>query len=292
MSDKILRANSFDGSIRIFVADTTDLVQKAHEIHDTYPVVTAALGRSLTAAAMMGCMQKGQEDMISLQFKGDGPMGSLCAVSDSSSHVKGYITNPHVNLAPNNKNKLDVKRAVGEGTFFVVRDLGLKEPYVGQVPIISGEIAEDLTYYYATSEQTPTSVGLGVLVDTDGHVICSGGFILQLMPEATEETGSLLEKNIAALPSITQMMSDGLSTEDILLKITDGFSMLIQNEPTIPLYACNCSRERVEAALISIGKKELKSLLDEDGRAELTCPYCDQKYMFEKEDLEALIASL
>ena len=240
----------------------------------------------------MGSMQKGNNDMISLQFKGDGPMGSLCAVSDCLSRVKGYVANSHVSLPPNDKNKLDVKSAVGEGTFFVMRDLGLKEPYVGQVPIISGEIAEDLTYYYATSEQTPTSVGLGVLVDVDGHVICSGGFILQLMPEATEETANLIEQNIIKLPSITEMMVQGLSTEDILLQITDGFSMLIQNKSITPLYACNCSRERVETALVSIGKKELESLLNEDGKAELTCPYCNHAYLFEKGDLEALIASL
>lgn len=292
MTDRILRANSFDGAIRIFVAETTNLVQYAREIHDTYPTVTAALGRSLTAAAMMGCMQKGEKDMISLQWKGDGPMGTLCAVSDSQSRVKGYVGNPHVVLPPNDKNKLDVKAAVGEGTLFVVRDLGLKEPYIGQTPIISGEIAEDLTYYYATSEQIPSSVGLGVLVDKDTSVLSAGGFILQLMPEATEETGALLEKNIANMPSVTQMLQNSMSLEDILLTITEGFSMLIQNQAITPTYFCNCTYDRVRSALISIGKDELVTLLKEDKQAKLVCPYCQKKYHFVKEDLEEMIDSL
>ncbi len=292
MPDKILRANSFDGSIRIFVAETTELVQKAHEIHDTYPTVTAALGRSLTAAAMMGCMQKGEADMISIQFKGDGPLGTCCAVSDAQSRVKGYVGNPHVVLSPNDKNKLDVKTAVGEGTLYVVRDLGLKEPYIGQVPIVSGEIAEDLTYYYATSEQIPSSVGLGVLVGPDTNVICAGGFILQLMPEATEETGIQLEKNIAKMPSVTQMLQENMSAEDILLTITEGFSMLIQNQTITPAYYCNCSSERVSSALASIGRDELTTILKEDGKAELVCPYCQEKYQFSKTDLQSMIDAL
>lgn len=292
MSDTILRANSFDGSLRILVADTTNLVSKAHHIHDTFPVVTAALGRSLTAAAIMGALQKGENDTISIQFKGDGPMGSLCAVSDSLSRVKGYVQNPHVSLPLNDLHKLDVRHAVGEGTLYVMRDLGLKSPYIGQVPIVSGEIAEDITYYYANSEQTPSAVALGVLVDREGEVLHSGGFVLQLLPGAPIGTADLIEKNIASLPSFTTMMDHGISLEEILLKITSGFSMLIQNKTITPIYYCNCSRERVEKALISIGKKELELLLKEDGRAELTCPYCDQKYQFEKEDLEAIITSL
>ena len=292
MSDKILRANSFDGALRILVADTTNLVSQAHHIHDTFPVVTAALGRSLTAAAMMGALQKGPADTISIQFKSDGPIGSLCAVSDSASRVKGYVQNPHVSLPLNDLHKLDVKGALGEGTLYVIRDLGLKSPYIGQVPIVSGEIAEDLTYYFANSEQTPSAVGLGVLVDREGEVLESGGFILQLMPEASSDAAALLEKNIASIPSVTAMMQDGLSLEDILLKITAGFSMLIQNEPLTPVYYCNCSRERVERALISIGKKELQTLLKEDNHAELVCPYCNRKYQFTEENLEQLISSI
>lgn len=287
--DTIIRGNSMDGAIRIFVAVTTDLVNKAQKIHHTYPVATAALGRTLTAAALMGADLKNETDNITMQVKGDGSLGSIIAVTDSRSRVKGYVTNPMVDRPLNSKGKLDVGGAVGNGTLCIIKDLGMKEPYIGQVPLVSGEIAEDLTYYYATSEQIPTSVALGVLVSPDNSVIASGGFILQLMPEATEEMATSLERIIKEIPPITTMIHNGMTAEDILFKVTEGFDMIMQNNAVIPEYYCGCTKERMEKALISIGEEELKLLIKEQGSAELTCHFCDNKYTFSKDELTKLL---
>ncbi len=289
MADIILRGNSIDGGIRVFVAVTTDLVNRAQEIHHTYPVATAALGRTLTIASIIGAGLKNDTDTATIQFKGDGPLGSIVAVTDSNAHVRGYVVNPFVDLPLNKKGKLDVGGAVGKGYLNVIRDLGMKEPYAGQVPIVTGEIAEDLTYYFARSEQIPTAIGLGVLVDTDNSVKAAGGFMLQLMPEASEEVAGELEDKMRTLEPITAMIEKGMTAEDIFFHITDGFDMLMDNQGIEPKYECKCSKERMEKALISIGRAELESLIEEQGEAELTCQFCDNKYKFSKQELEILL---
>ncbi len=286
--DKLVRGNSTDGAIRIFAAVTTDLVNEAQRIHHTYPIATAALGRTLTAAAIMGADLKNESDSITVQIKGDGELERIIAVTDSQSRVKGYVSNPYVDRPLNDKGKLDVGGAIGKGTLSVIKDLGMKEPYIGQVPLVSGEIAEDLTYYFASSEQVPTSVALGVLVSPDNTALAAGGFLLQLMPEATEEMAEQLENAIKTLPSITSMIQSSMTAEDILFRVTDGFDMIMQNKAIEPKYFCGCSKERMEKALISIGREELLSLIEEQGEAELTCQFCDNRYLFSKEELAAL----
>lgn len=290
MPDTLIRGNSMDGAIRVFAAVTTDLANEAQRIHHTYPVATAAMGRLLTGAAIMGAAGlKNETDSMTVQIKGEGEIKNLVAVTDSQSRVRGYISNPFVDRPLNNKGKLDVGGAIGGGYLSVVRDLGMKEPYVGQIPLISGEIAEDLTYYYAKSEQIPTSFALGVLVDTDNSVLASGGFMIQLMPEATEEMAERLEEILKDIPPVTAMIRDGMSAEDILFRITEGFSMICENKSVTPKYECKCSKERMEKALISIGREELGKLIDEQGEAELTCQFCDNKYLFNKKELEDLL---
>lgn len=289
MSDVIVRGSSMDGSIRVFAAITTDMVERARQIHDCYPVAAAALGRTLTIGSIMGATLKNDTDSMTIQISGSGPLGRIVVVANSKSQVKGYVENPHVELPLNSKGKIDVGGGVGKGRLCVIRDLGLKEPYVGQVPIVNGEIAEDMTYYFAVSEQVPTAIALGVLVDTDGSIICSGGFMLQLMPEADEQTAIKLEEIVKSLPPITTMIKDGMTAEDIVFRVTDGFDMLVENKTIHPEYHCDCSKERMERALISIGRDELSSLIEEQGNAELTCQFCDNKYNFCKEELEELL---
>lgn len=290
MSDKLVRGNSMDGAIRVFSAVTTDIVNEAQRIHHTYPVATAALGRLLTGAAIMGAAGlKSETDSLTVQIKGEGDIQNIVAVTDCMSRVRGYISDPYIDRPLNSKGKLDVGGAIGGGYLSVVRDLGLKEPYTGQIPLLSGEIAEDLTYYYAKSEQIPTSVALGVLVDTDNTVLAAGGFMIQLMPEATEEMAIRLEEILKDIPPVTSMIRDGMSAEDILFRVTDGFPMVCENKAVVPKYECKCSKERMEKALISIGKEELESLIREQGEAELTCQFCDNKYLFNKSELEELL---
>ncbi len=288
MSDKLVRGQSLDGAIRVFAAVTTDIAERARQIHGCMPPAAAALGRTLTAAAIMGAGLKNETDSVTLQFSGDGPLGKIVAVTDSKSRVRGYVQNPEIDLPLNKKGKIDVGGGIGRGSMSVVRDLGMKEPYIGQVPIVTGEVAEDITYYYAKSEQTPTAVGLGVLVDTDYSIKASGGFMIQLMPFATEETAEKLEKQVRALPSVTDMITSGMTAEDILFRVTDGFSMIMENDYITPIYECKCSKERMERALISIGREELEKLIAEQGEAELCCQFCDRKYTFCKNELEAL----
>lgn len=289
MSDVIVRGNSIDGAIRVFVAITTDLVNKAQKIHKTYPTATAALGRTLTISAIMGAGLKNDTDSTTIQFKGDGPLGSIVAVCDNKSRVRGYVVNPYADPERKENGKLDVGKAVGKGYLNVIRDLGMKEPYAGQVPIVTGEIAEDMTYYYATSEQIPTAIALGVLVNPDMSVKSAGGFMLQLMPEATEEMAEKLEEIMKHLPPITEMIDKGMSAEDILFAVTEGFDMIMENKTITPKYECKCSKDRMEKALISIGKEELESIISEQGEAELTCQFCDNKYKFNKNELETLL---
>lgn len=286
--DALVRGNSADGTIRVFAAVTTDLVNEARRIHDTSATASAALGRLLTAAAIMGVQLKGEDDSVTLQINGSGPLGMLVAVTDSRAHVRGYVENPHADLPTNKKGKLDVGGAVGGGYLSVIRDLNLKEPYIGRTPLVSGEIAEDITYYYAKSEQVPTAVALGVLVDTDLSVKAAGGYMIQLMPEATDATADRLTELIEQLPPVTDMVADGMSTEDMAFAVTNGFDMLIENNAATPIYECKCSRERMERALISIGKDELRAMIDEQGEAEMGCRFCDKKYVFDRAELEEL----
>lgn len=290
MSDTLMRGSSGGGEIRVLTAITTELVNEAQRIHHTYPTATAALGRLLTGAALMGAAGlKNETDSMTIQIRGEGEIKNLVAVTDCQSRVRGYISNPYVDRPLNDKGKLDVGGAIGGGYMSVVRDLGLKEPYVGQTPLVSGEIAEDLTYYYAKSEQTPTSIALGVLVDTDNSVLASGGFMIQMLPGATDEMAKSLEEILKNLPPVTTMIRDGMSAEDILFRVTEGFSMICENKAVTPKYECKCSKERMEKALISIGADELTQLINEQGQAELTCQFCDNKYMFSKSELESLL---
>lgn len=287
--DKLIRGNSTDGSIRVFTAITTDVVNEAHRIHQTSATVSAALGRLLTAGAILGAQLKSEQDSLTLQINGDGPVGMMTVVSNARSEVRGYVSNPIADLPPNTKGKLDVSGIVGQGFLSVIRDLELKEPYIGRTPLISGEIAEDLTYYYAKSEQIPTAIALGVLVDTDLSVKAAGGYMIQLMPEATDETADRLTEIVENLPPVTDMIMNNMSAEDIAFAVTDGFDMVLELNAPSPEYKCNCSRDRMERALISLGKRELSDIIEEQGNAEMTCRFCDNVYEFSKDELITLM---
>ena len=283
--DYIVRASAADGQIRVFAATTKDLVEKARKIHGTSPVATAALGRLLTGAAMMGSMMKGRSDVLTVQVMGDGPIGSLTVTADSMSRVKGFVQNPEVMLPASAEGKLDVGGAVGNGMLRVIKDLGLKEPYVGETELISGEIAEDLTVYFATSEQTPSSVALGVLMNRDNTVAQAGGFIIQLMPDATEEVISHLEQKLTEVTSVSGLLSEGMTPEEILEYIFAGFDLkLLDKIPTS--YYCNCSKARVEKALISLGAKELNAMIADGEPITMNCHFCDSVYTFSVDELK------
>ena len=287
--DSLIRGNSTDGSIRVFSAITTDMVNEAHRIHNTSATASAALGRLLTAAAILGAQLKNDSDSITLQINGDGDIGMLVAVTDNNSHVRGYVENPSADLPLNEKGKLDVGGAIGGGFLSVIRDLSMKEPYIGRTPLVSGEIAEDLTYYFAKSEQIPTAIALGVLVDTDLTIKAAGGYMIQLMPEATDSDADKLTEIIEHLPSVTDMITNGMSAEDIAFAVTNGFDILLQTNSPAPKYECKCSRDKMERALISLGKKELNDIIKEQGTAEMTCRFCDNVYKFSKEQLTELM---
>lgn len=291
MSDYIVNAITSNGAIRVVAADTTELCNRAQEIHKMSPTAAAALGRALTAAAIMGSMLKSSDDSITVQLSGGGPIGRVVAVGDGKANVKGYVDNPIVDLPLNEKGKLDVGGAVGsDGFLSVIRDLGLKEPYVGQVPLVNGEIAEDLTKYYATSEQIPTAVALGVLVDVDYTIKAAGGFILQVLPGAYDEDIDNVEKTVASISSVTEMLSEGKRPEDIVKQLLSDYEIeFFDNVPT--MYKCDCSRERTDRALISIGQEELTKIIEEDGKAQITCHFCDNIYDYTKEELQALLES-
>jgi len=288
MKDILFRCTSTDGSIRLLCCTTTNIVEEARLIHNTYPVTTAALGRMLTAGSMMGTMLKSEKDTITLQINGKGPAGSIIVVSDITGDVRGYVANPFVDLPLNNKGKLDVGGAVGrDGVFTVIKDLGLKEPYIGQVPIVNGEIGEDVASYFASSEQTPTAVALGVRIAINGNVDSAGGFIVQVMPQADDNTIDLLEKNITSINSVTDIISDA-GIEGLIQIIMKDIEYTIHERKEIR-YKCNCNRTRLEKALIAIGKEELEELIEEQGQAELTCHFCNKKYLFNKEELEDIL---
>lgn len=291
MKDYVLRAIAGDGQVRAFIADTTNMVEKARDLHKTTKVATAALGRTLTATSIMGLMMKNDGDKLTVILKGGGPIGSILVTSNSKGIVKGYVSNPNVEVEDYPNGKLNVAGAVGQdGVIRVIKDFGLKEPYNGAYPINSGEIAQDFTNYFAMSEQTPSVVSLGVYTRED-EVEYAGGFIVQLMPDATEEVISQLEKNIAEIPSVTDMLKSGCKPEDMLERVLVGLSpkVLEKNEVT---FECDCSKGRMAEALISIGKHSLAELLEEDKGAEVGCQFCNQKYNFAEEELKELIDSI
>ncbi len=288
MTDYIVRATAADSQIRAFAATTRETVEAARAAHNTSPVATAALGRLLTAGAMMGVMMKGEKDILTLQVQGRGPVGGITVTADSQGNVKGYVNHPDVILHANEKGKLDVAKAVGGGMLRVIKDMGLKEPYVGQTVLQTGEIAEDLTYYFATSEQVPSSVGLGVLMEHNNTVKQAGGFILQLMPFTDEKIIDALEKKLAEITSVTSMLDAGMSPEQILEQILGDFGLEIKD--TMPTrFFCNCSRGRVEKALISIGQQELKKMIADGKPVNLNCHFCNSDYEFGVEDLKRIL---
>lgn len=285
----LIRGISENGGVVFYGVDSTELVRRMEQIHKTSAVTSAALGRLLTAASMMGVMLKNESDSITLRVKGGGPAGLVLAVADGKGCVKGYVENPCVDVPDRPDGKLNVGAAVGrDGTLSVVRDLGLKEPYVGQIPLVSGEIAEDITSYYAVSEQIPTVCALGVLVAPDLTVSCAGGYILQLLPGASEEEISRLEANVAAMPPITSLLQEGYTPERIMERVMDGFAPQVLDSHTVS-YQCDCSQARVERALLSLGREELQRLKEEEGTVEVTCQFCDKVYSV---DVERLLKGL
>ena len=284
MSDYLVRATAADAQVRAFAVTARDTVEKARSAHNTSPVMTAALGRLLCAGAMMGSMMKGEADILTLQVQGDGPAGGLTVTADSKGRVKGYAANPQVILPPNSQGKLDVGGAVGAGSLRMIKDLGLKEPYVGQTQLQTGEIAEDLTYYFAASEQVPSSVGLGVLMEKNNTVKQAGGFIVQLMPFAEGNVIEKLEANLSRIHSVTKLLEDGNSPEQILGILLEGMDMEILSDMPVEFY-CNCSRERVAKALYSIGKKEMDEMIKDGEPIEVKCHFCNTAYQFSVEDL-------
>ncbi len=288
MKNYVVRAVAADQKIRAFAAITTDMVEQGRQIHNTTPVATAALGRTLTIGAMMGVMLKGDKDKLSIQIKGDGPLKQILVAADSKGNVKGYVANPYVEMPLREDGKLDVGSAVGrEGKVIVIKDFGMKEPYVGQSELLSGEIAEDLTAYFAASEQQPSAIGLGVLIDRDQTVKASGGFIIQPLPGLRDEIITIIEDRLSYMPPITEIIDGKRSAEDVLRMVLDGLDVEILETKEVHLN-CDCSEERLEKALMSIGEKDLKEVIEEDGQAELTCHFCNTAYHFDREHLERL----
>ena len=288
MNDYIIRATAANDQIRAFAAVTTEMVETAREHHNTSPVATAALGRLLTAGAMMGSMMKGEKDVLTLQIKAGGPLQGITVTADSQGNVKGYVGNPDVCIPANSKGKLDVAGAVGPGFLTVIKDMGLKEPYSGQVMLQTCEIAEDLTYYFATSEQVPSAVGLGVLMNKNNTVRQAGGFIVQLMPFAEEDVISKLEQNVQKINSVTNLLEEGHTPESLLEKVLEGFDVQI-NEKMDTRFHCNCSKERVEKALISIGRKDLEEMIKDGEPIEMNCHFCNKNYEFTVEELKEIL---
>lgn len=288
MSDYMVRMSAADAQIRAFAVTSRELVEAARRAHNTSPVVTAALGRLMSGGVMMGAMLKGEKDLLTLQVSGDGPMRGMTVTADGKGNVKGYALEPQVMLPPSPKGKLDVGGALGRGTLRVIKDMGLKEPYVGQTDLQTGEIAEDLTWYFASSEQVPSSVGLGVLMERDNTVRQAGGFIVQLMPFAEEKNIARLEQNLAAFPTVTQILDGGRSPEEMLELLLEGMEPEVLE--TLPVqFACNCDKRRVEKAIISIGRKEISEMIADGKEIEVNCHFCNTSYRFSVEELQGLL---
>lgn len=287
MGDYMIRATGFGGHVRAFAARTTEIVEEIRRRHDMWNTATAAMGRTLTVTTMMGAMLKGEES-LSVKIKGGGPIGQIVAEANAHGESRAYVTNPHVHFELNEKGKLDVTRAVGtDGSLYVVKDLGMREPYQGSVPIVSGEIGEDFTYYFAASEQTPSAVGVGVLVNLeDRSVLAAGGFILQLMPGTPDEVVAKIEERVGKLPQVSRMIGEGLSPEEILARVLDEPKLLSRTEIH---FSCTCSAEKVSNVLLSLGKDELDDIIKEQGEAEVHCHFCNERYHYDKAALEKII---
>lgn len=288
MKDTIIRGMAANNQVRFFASYSKDLVETARATHNTSPIATAALGRLLTAGAMMGSMCKNDSDVLTLQIQCSGPINGLTVTSNAKAQVKGYVNNPNVMLPPSPQGKLDVGKALDLGVLSVIKDIGLKEPYVGQSNLTTGEIAEDLTYYFATSEQIPTSVALGVLMEKDNTVKHAGGFIIQLMPFADEELITDLETRLKDFSSITSLMDKGMSPEDMIHKLFEGYDVVL-NDSITPEYHCDCSRERVYKAVMSVGKAEIEDMIADNKPIEVGCHFCNRKYTFDIPDLQSML---
>jgi molecular chaperone Hsp33 len=289
MRDYLIRGIASGGKVRLFGVQSTGIVAELQRRHDTWPTATAALGRAVSAGLMMGAMLKGDEK-LTIQIKGDGPIGQIVVDASASGEVRGYVDNPHVDLPLNEAGKLDVAGAVGrEGTIYVIKDLGLKEPYRGSVPIISGELGEDFTYYFAKSEQTPSAVAVGVLVNPDGTARAAGGFIIQIMPGMTDEEITEIETKLAGLRPVTELLDNGLSIEQIVAQVVDDVEIL---ETMDAVFRCQCSEERVERTLISMGKAEIEQLLSEDEAVEVVCHFCNEAYHFDHDRLRSILQKI
>lgn len=290
MGDYVIRATAADNSIRAFAATTRETVEYARKCHNTSPVATAALGRLLTAGCMMGSMMKGEKDLLTLQIKGEGAIGGITVTADSAGSVKGYVDEPIVLLPANAAGKLDVSGAIGPGKLTVIRDIGMKEPYIGQTDLVSGEIAEDLTYYYAASEQVPSSVALGVLMSMENTVKQAGGFIIQLMPDTDDSVIDGLEERLHSVRPVTTMLEQGMTPEDILGEVLGHFGLNIMDR-TPAAFRCNCSRERVEKALVSVGRSGLESMINDGEPIEMNCHFCNTSYKYDIDELRELMQS-
>ncbi len=289
MQDYLIRGTASDGKLRVFAINTTETVEELRRRHGTWPTATAALGRAVTAGAMMGAMLKGDEK-LTIQIKGNGPLGQIVVDANARGEVRGYVDNPQVHLPSNAMGKLDVAGAVGtEGFIYVIKDLGLREPYRGSVPIVSGELAEDFTYYFATSEQIPSAVSLGVLVNADGSVRHAGGFIIQLLPGLTDEEITQLENKLGQLAPMTTMLDQGMPLERIVHEVVESAEILGRMEVR---FRCKCSREKVENTLISLGAEEIEKMLEETGNAEVICHFCNETYVFDETDLKRIMDNI
>ncbi|CAG9623423.1 Hsp33 family molecular chaperone HslO [Sutcliffiella rhizosphaerae] len=287
MSDYLVKALAFEGQVRAYGIRTTETVGEAQRRHDTWPTASAALGRAMTASVMMGAMLKGDNKMT-VKIEGGGPIGSILVDSNAKGHVRGYVTNPHVHFDLNQHGKLDVARAVGtNGTLSVVKDLGLREHFSGQTQLVSGELGEDFTYYLVSSEQVPSAVGVGVLVNPDNTILAAGGFIIQLLPGTSEKTISIIEEKITNMTPVSKLIEKGLTPEELLEEILGKGNVKFLE--TMPInFTCTCSKERFEQALISLGAKELTEIIEEEGQAETHCHFCNEKYLFNKPELQAM----
>lgn len=287
MSDYLVKALAFNGQVRAYAARTTETVGEAQRRHQTWPTASAALGRSMTAGVMMGAMLKGEEK-ITIKIEGGGPIGPILVDSNSKGEVRGYVTHPQTHFDLNEHGKLDVRRAVGTtGTLTVIKDIGMKEHFSGQVPIVSGELGEDFTYYFVTSEQTPSSVGVGVLVNPDNTILAAGGFILQLMPGTEEETIIQIEERLKKIPPVSKLIEKGLTPEELLTELLGQDNLKILEKQPVS-FACTCSKERFGNVITSLGANEIQEMIDEEGKAEAQCHFCNEKYHYTKEELEEL----
>ena len=291
MADQIIRVLAKGAPVKASVITARDMVERARQIHKTLPTATAALGRALMGCSMMGNQLKEEHGSVTLQIKGNGPLGTITAVSDSEGNARGYVQNPAADPPRKKSGKLDVGAAVGIGALTVIKDIGLKEPYVGTVPLVTGEIAEDLTTYFVESEQIPTACALGVLINTDQSVLCAGGYLIQLLPGAGEEVISSIEASVARVGSVTEALHSGLDAEGLLRQVLSDFELEIVERQDVE-YRCYCSRDRVTRALISMGREEMSAMIREQGKAELTCQFCDKVYRYSREELEELLKGM